>query len=74
MVELLSCYLFLSPSTLLVAFVCGSGRRSMWTQAQATRALQQVVLVVGVQPEEYAPHSLRIGGATHAPVGRGCCS
>ena len=65
MVELLSCYLFLPPSAPLVAFGCGSGRWSMWTQAQAMRALRQVVSVAGVQLEEYALHSVRIGGATH---------
>ena len=37
--------------------------------AQATRALRQVVSVAGVQPEEYALHSLRIGGATHLSAG-----
>ena len=31
MVELLLCYLFLPPSSLLVAFGCGSGRWFMWT-------------------------------------------
>ena len=41
----------------------------MWTQTPATRALRQVVLVAGVQPEEYAMHSLRIGGATHLSAG-----
>ena len=41
----------------------------MWTQAHATRALRQVVSVAGVQPEEYALHSLRIGGATHLSAG-----
>ena len=69
MVELLSCFLFLPPSAPLVAFGCGSGRWSMWTQAQATRALRQVVSAAGVQPAEYALHSLRIGGATHLSAG-----
>ena len=43
MVGLLSCYLLLPPSAPLVAFDCGSYRWSMWTQAQAARALRQVV-------------------------------
>ena len=59
----------LPPSAPLVAFGCGTGRWSMWTQAHATRALRQVVSVAGVQPEEYALHSLRIGGATHLSAG-----
>ena len=32
-------------------------------------ALRQVVSVTGVQAEEYALHSLRIGGATHPSAG-----
>ena len=69
LVELLSCHLFLPPSAPLVAFGCSCGRWSMWTQAQATRALRQVVSAAGVQPAEYALHSLRIGGATHLSAG-----
>ena len=69
MVKLLSCYLFLPPSAPLVTFGCGSGRWSMCTQAQATRALRQVVSVAGLQPKEYALHSLRIGGVTHLSAG-----
>ena len=41
----------------------------MWTQAHASRALRQAVSVAGVQSEEYAPRSLRIGGATHRSAG-----
>ena len=41
----------------------------MWSQAQATKALRQVVSVTGVQPEDYAMHPLRIGGATHLSAG-----
>lgn len=69
LVELLSCYLFLPPSAPLVAFGCGNSRWSIWTQAQATKALRQVVSVAGVKAEEYALHSLRIGGATHLSAG-----
>ena len=57
------------PPAPLVAFGCGSGRWPRWTQAQATRALRKVVSVAGVQPEEYALHSVRIGGATHLSAG-----
>ena len=38
MIELMSCYLFLSSLVLLVAFGVGNGRWSMWTQHQATTA------------------------------------
>ena len=64
-VELLSCYLFFPASAPLVAFGCGSGRWSTWTQAQATRALRQVLSAARVQPRKYALYSLRFGGATH---------
>ena len=69
MIELLSCYLFLPPSAPLVAFGAGNGRWSMWTQQQATAALRTVVALAGVRAEEYALHSLRIGGATHLSAG-----
>ena len=57
------------PSAPLVAFGYGRGRWSTWTQAQATRAVRQVVSVAGVQPGEYALYSLRFGGATHLSAG-----
>ena len=41
----------------------------MWARARATRAPRQVVSVAEVQPEEYALHSLRIGGSTHLSAG-----
>ena len=41
----------------------------MWTQQQATTALRKVVALAGVRAEEYALHSLRIGGATHLSAG-----
>ena len=41
----------------------------MWTQQQATTALRAVVALAGVRAEEYALHSLRIGGATHLSAG-----
>ena len=69
MIELMSCYLFLPSSTPLVAFGVGNGRSSMWTQHQATTALRKVVALAGVRAEEYALHSLRVGGATHLPAG-----
>ncbi|CAB1118999.1 unnamed protein product [Ectocarpus sp. CCAP 1310/34] len=64
MVELLSLYTFLPSHAPLVAFGVGQGQWAMWTKCQATVALRQVVALAGLQPEEYALHSLRIGGAT----------
>ena len=69
MIELMSCYLFLPSSAPLAAFGVGNGRWSMWTQQQATAALRKVVALAGVRAEEYALHSLRIGGATHLSAG-----
>lgn len=61
MVELLSSYTFLPSHAPLVAFGVGHGRWAMWTKHQATIALRQVALA-GLQPVEYARHSLRVGG------------
>ena len=69
LIELTYCYLFLPPSAPLVACVVGNGRWSMWTQHQATVALRKMVALAGVRAEEYALHSLRIGGATHFSAG-----
>ena len=41
----------------------------MWTQQQATTSLRAVVALAGVRADEYALHSLRIGGATHLSAG-----
>ena len=41
----------------------------MWTKQQATVALREVVALAGVRADEYALHSLRIGGATHLSAG-----
>ena len=69
MIELMSCYLLLPSSVPLIAFGVGNGRWCMWTQHQATAALRKVVALAGVRVEEYALHSLRIGGATHLSAG-----
>ena len=71
MMDLMPCYLFLPSSAPLAAFGAGNGRRSMWTQRQATTALRKVVALAGVRAEEYALHSLKIGGATHLSEGGG---
>ena len=67
--ELMSCYLFLPSSAPLVADGSGGGTIFMWTKQQATVALRGVVALVGVQADEDALHSLRIGGATHLSTG-----
>ena len=69
MLELMSCYLCLPSSAPLVAYGSGGGRWSMWTKQQATVALRDVVALAGVRADEYALHSLRIGGATHVSAG-----
>lgn len=69
MIELLSLYSWLPSRAPLVAFGVGGGQWAMWTKHQATVALRQVVALAGLPPEEYALHSLRIGGATHLAAG-----
>ena len=69
MIELMSFYVFLPSSAPLAACGVGNGRWSMWTQHQATLALRKVVALAGVRAEEYALHSLKIGGATHLSAG-----
>jgi len=64
LVELLSVNQFLPPHAPLVAFGVGDDRWSLWSKHQATEALRRIVALVGLQPDEYALHSLRIGGAT----------
>lgn len=41
----------------------------MWSQAEAAKALRQVVVGVGLQPDEYAGKILRIGSGTHISAG-----
>ena len=69
MLELISRYLFLPSSAPLVAYGGGGGRWFMWTKQQAMVALREVVALAGVRADEYALHSLRIGGATHLSAG-----
>ena len=64
-VELLLSFPFLPPHAPLVAFGTDGVSWLMWTKHKATLALRQVVSLMGLQPVEYALHSLRIGGATH---------
>ena len=52
-----------------MAYGSGGGRWSMWTKQQGTAALREVVALAGVRADEYALHSLRIGGATHLSAG-----
>ena len=69
MLEFMSCYLSPPLSAPLVACGSGGGRWSMWTKQQATVAWREVVALAGVRVDEYALHSLRIGGATHLSAG-----
>lgn len=62
LVELLSLHTFLPSCAPLVALGVGLGRWAMWTKHQATVALSQVVALAGLQPAEYALHSLRVEG------------
>ena len=64
MVELLSCFCSLPSLAPLVAFGVDAGRWTIRTKHQAESALWQVMLA-GLQPCEYALHSLRVGSATH---------
>ncbi len=65
MIELMSLYTFLPSCAPLVAFGVGDGRWAMWTKQRTTVALRQVVSLAELRPDEYALHSLRIGGATY---------
>ena len=69
MIELLSHTHTLPPHAPLVTYRSADGRWKWWTQRQATKALREVVALAGVPPQEYALHSLRIGGATHLSAG-----
>lgn len=62
LVELLSLHTFLPSCASLVALGVGHSRWAMWTKHQATVALTQVVALAGLQPAEYALHSLRVEG------------
>ena len=64
MVELMSSQLLLPPSAPLASYSTSGGGWDVWTQSQATTALRKVVAVAGMKPQEFALHSLRIGGAT----------
>ena len=67
--ESLSYNVFLPSPAPLAAFDIGHGRWSMWAQQQATAALRSVVGLAGGHAEDYALHSLTMGGATHLSAG-----
>ena len=71
MIELLYSCMFLPSHAPLAAFGTARGNWSVWTQAQATAALRGVVALAGLPANEYALHSLRIGGATFLSAGEG---
>ena len=67
-VELLSC-MFFSSHVPLAAFGTARGNWSVWIKA--TAALRGVVALVGLPADEYALHSLWIGGAAFLSAGEG---
>ena len=69
MVELLSAFPFLPSHAPLVAVGAGGNSWWMWTKNKACDALRQMVALAGLPPQEYALHSLRIGGATDLAAG-----
>ena len=69
MIELLSLFPSLPSHAPLVSFCSESSAWSVWSKKQATDALRQIVALAGMPPEEFALHSLRIGGATFLAAG-----
>ena len=70
MIELLSC-MFLPSHAPLAAFGTARGNWSVWTHARPTAALRGVVALAGFPADEYALHSLQIGGAIFLSAGGG---
>lgn len=68
MVELMSCHPSLPDNAPLSSYR-GSGGVRTWGYGQAMRALRELVSETGGNPEEYALHSMRIGGATALAAG-----
>ena len=71
MIELLSSCIFLPSHAPLAAFGAVRGNWPVWAQAQATAALRGVVALAELPVDEYALHSLRIGGAVFLSAGGG---
>lgn len=68
-VELVPLFPSLPSHATLAAFSLGNGTWSVWSKPKATDALRQVVALAGLPPDEFALHSLRIGGATYLAAG-----
>ena len=69
MIKLLSSGMFLPSHAPLAALGTARDNWSVWKQARATGALRRVVALAGFPADEYALHSLRIGGATFLSAG-----
>ena len=69
MIKLLSSGMFLPSHAPLAASGTARDNWSVWTQARATGALRREVALAGFAADEYALHSLRIGGATFQSPG-----
>ena len=69
MIELLSSCMCLPSHAPLAAFGTARDNWPVWTQVRATAALRGVVASARLPADEYALHSLRIGGATFLSAG-----
>ncbi|CAB1109183.1 unnamed protein product [Ectocarpus sp. CCAP 1310/34] len=63
LLELMCCFPQLDAMAPITAYPSGQVWK-VWTCAQSSSALRDLVAGQGLKPEEYAPHSGRIGGAT----------
>ena len=70
MIEMLYYFMFLPSHAPLAAFGTAHGNWSVWMQARATVSLRGVVALARLLADEYALHSLRVGGATFLSAGR----
>ena len=68
MLELMSCFPGLPDHAPLSSYRCGSSVRVV-RYGRALRAVKEVVAKSGCNPDEFALHSLRIGGATTLAAG-----
>ena len=69
MMELMSCHPSFPGDTPIAAFRRGDAIQ-VWSRAEAVQRLRQIVEKCGQKPDEFALHSLRIGGATCLGSGR----
>ena len=69
-IEMLRYFMFLLSHAPLAAFGTAHGNWPVWMQARATVSLRGVVALARFPADEYALHSLRVGGATFLSAGR----